>query len=204
MLEKVERALLLSDVPSFADNYKTLASEIGVSLEVEAEWNERYRVSAEVVILGSKYLPKLNQAYYSMAVLILREGESPAPYIKQGIMRFIFNYKNSYELLCALHKTGKTLIHASSKGLETVLQDSSTTRFSFGEYDFDFTRNTFKYKGKLVYFPESTKRYLAEWLLNSHKDNKKRMILCNLRKKFGSGFLKDIDRFGQIKGVKGK
>ena len=49
---------------------------------------------------------------------------------------------------------------------------------------------------------DSAKRYLAEWLLNGHKDNKKRMILCNLRKRFGADFLINVDRFGQLKGGK--
>lgn len=199
MLEKVNKALLLSDVPSFSDNYRELASDIGVSMSVESEWNIRFRVSDEVVILGSKYLDMLNRAYYPMAVLILKEGESPAPYIKKGITRFIFNYKNNYELLCALYKAEKTLIHASSKDLFTLMKDSDSTTYSFGEYDFDFASNKFRYKGKLIYFPESVKRYLAEWLLNGHKDNRKRMVLCNLRKKFGAEFLKNVDRFGQIK-----
>ena len=97
MLIKCSKALLLSDVPSFVENYKALAEEIGVSLQVESEWNDRYRVTSEVVILGSKYLDTLNRSYYSEAVLILKEGESPAPYIKEGINRFIFNYKNNYE-----------------------------------------------------------------------------------------------------------
>ena len=107
MLIKCSKALLLSDVPSFAENYKALAEEIGVSLQVESEWNDRYRVTSEVVILGSKYLDTLNRSYYSEAVLILKEGESPAPYIKEGINRFIFNYKNNYELLCAFYKQEK-------------------------------------------------------------------------------------------------
>lgn len=202
MLEKITKALLLSDVPSFSENYKALAEEINVSLSVESEWNLRYRVSAEVVVLGSKYLDKLNRSYYPIAVLILKEGESPAPYIKKGITRFIFNYKNVYELLCAFYKPEKTVIHASSKDLEIIIKDCTSTVYCFGDYDFDFAKNKFKYKGKLIYLPDSVKRYLAEWLLNGHKDNRKRMVLCNLRKKFGAEFLKDVDRFGQIKECK--
>lgn len=201
MLQKVSKALLLSDVSSFANNYKELASDIDVKMTVEAEWNTRYRVSADVVILGSKYLEYLNRSYYTMAVIILKEGESPAPYIKEGISHFIFNYKNHYELLCALYKEEKTVIHATSKDLEFLLKESSATRFCVGKYDFDFLKNTFKYNGKLIYLPDSQKKYLAEWLLNGHKDNRRRMVICNLRKKLGEDFLRDVDRFGQIKGV---
>lgn len=202
MLIKCSKALLLSDVPSFAENYKALAEEIGVSLQVESEWNDRYRVTSEVVILGSKYLDTLNCSYYSEAVLILKEGESPAPYIKEGINRFIFNYKNNYELLCAFYKQEKIVVHASSNDLKTIIKESNVLNYQFGDYNFMFDRNRFQYKGRPIYLSDSAKRYLAEWLLNGHKDNSKRMVLCNLRKKFGEGFLKDVDRFGQLKGEK--
>lgn len=202
MLKKVSKALLLSDVPSFADNYKALASDVGVELSVEKEWNDRYRVSADVVILGSKFLKNLNKAYYPEAVLILKEGESPASYIKEGITRFIFNYKNNYELLCAFYKPEAVIIHASAGDLTDIIKECNVRSYQFAEYDFRFDKNKFFYKGKPIYLPESAKRYLAEWLLNGHKDNKKRMILCNLRKRFGADFLINVDRFGQLKGGK--
>ena len=199
MLRKIKKALLLSDVPSFTENYKALASDIGVDLTVEEEWNCKYRVGAETVILGSKYLQDLNSAYYPSAVLILKEGESPASYIKEGITRFIFDYKNSYELLCAFYKPEAIVIHASDMNLSDIIKDCVYTNFQFGDYDFKFDRNVFKYKGNPVYFTEAVKRYLAEWLLNGHKDNSKRTFLCNLRKRFGKEFLADVDRFGNLK-----
>lgn len=199
MLKKCSRALLLSDVPSFAENYLALAGEVGVSLIVEEVWNNKYRITSDVVILGSKYLKDLNRAYYADAVLILKEGESPAPYIKEGITRFIFNFRNNYELLCAFYKPEKIVLHASSNDLKTIIKESTILNYQFGDYNFMFDKNKFMYKGKPIYLAESAKRYLAEWLLNGHKDNSKRMILCNLRKKFGVDFLKDVDRFGQLK-----
>ena len=199
MLKKVSKALLLSDVPSFADNYKALASDVGVELSVEKEWNDKYRVSSDIVILGSKFLKNLNKAYYSETVLILKEGESPSSYIKEGITRFIFNYKNNYELLCAFYKPEAVIIHASAGELTDIIKECNIRSYQFAEYDFRFDKNKFFYKGKPVYLPESAKRYLAEWLLNGHKDNKKRMILCNLRKRFGADFLINVDRFGQLK-----
>lgn len=202
MLKKVSKALLLSDVPSFADNYKALASDVGVELSVEKEWNDRYRVSSDIVILGSKFLKDLNKAYYSEAVLILKEGESPASYIKEGITRFIFNYKNNYELLCAFYKPEAVIIHASASNLTNIIKECNVRSYQFAEYDFRFDKNKFFYKGKPIYLADSAKRYLAEWLLNGHKDNKKRMILCNLRKRFGADFLINVDRFGQLKGGK--
>lgn len=199
MLRLCSKALLLSDVPSFAENYKALAEEVGVNLSVEEDWSSKYRITSEVVILGSKYLGKLNRAYYPEAVVILRQGESPAPYIKDGITRFIFNYQNNYELLCAFYKPEKVILHASSNDLKAIIKECDVLSYNFGDYDFRFDKNQFKYKGKPIFLYESAKRYLAEWLLNGHKDNKKRMILCNLRKKFGEEFLKDVDRYGQIR-----
>lgn len=202
MLHKVNKVLLLSDVASFSDNYKALAEESDVRLRVESEWSKMYRVTEEVVILGSKYLDKLNKAYYPNAVIILKEGESPSLYISEGISHFIFNYKNVFELVCAFYKNDKTLVNSLSKDLETVLEDCPSTRYIFGDYDFDFAKNRFKYKGKLIFFSESCKKYLAQWLLNGNKDNAKRMIICNLRKKFGSEFLADVNRFGELIGGK--
>lgn len=202
MLYKVRKALLLTDVPSFAHAYKKAAQEAGVLLTVESEWKPLYRITGEVVIAGSKYLDSINPAYYSATVLILKENESFIPYIEKGINRFIFNYQNKNELISAFYAAEKTVIHATSKDLEQVIKDSETTRYALGDYDFNFVTNKFKYRGKAIYLPESHKKFLAEWLLNGHKDNSRRMIVCNLRKKLGADFLKDIDRFGQLKGVK--
>lgn len=199
MLIKCNSVLLLTNVESFSQLYSQYAEELGISLRVEKEWNVRYRVTEEVVICGSKYLENLHRSYYGTVVLILKEGESPAPYIKEGITRFIFDYQNRYELALALYKNEKVIIHSSSKDLKTVIKDCEVLNYQFGDYNFMFDKNRFIYKGKPIFLNDSAKTYLAEWLLNSHKDNKKRMILCNLRKKFGEEFLKDVDRFGQIK-----
>ena len=202
MLQKVSKALLISDVASFYNNYSALAEDIGVTLSVEPDWNSKYRVAADVVILGSKNIEKLNKAYYPKAVLILKEGESPAPFIKMGITRFIFNYKNKYELLTALFRVEPVIIHAADSDYDEIVKSSDVLSFCYGDYDFRFDKSQFRYKGKMIYLTDSSKKYLAQWLLNGIKDNSKRMILCNLRKKFGEDFLSDIDRFGQLKGGK--
>lgn len=202
MMHKVSKALLISDVASFYENYEALSEDIGVNLQVESEWNARYRVNADVIILGSKNLESLNKTYYPMTVLILKEGESPAPYIKMGITRFIFNYKNKFELLTALFRPDPVIIHDADSEYIDIVKTSDVMSFCCGNYNFRFDKSQFKYKGKVIYLTDSSKKYLAQWLLNGHKDNSKRMILCNLRKKFGKDFLSDIDRFGQIKGGK--
>lgn len=202
MLVKCKSALLLSDVQSFALAFKAIADEAEVKLSVEDSWNTRYRVSQDVVILGSKYLEFLNEAYYNNAVLILKADESPYQYIQKGITRFIFDYHNKYELFTSLFKTEAVTVHSSNLGLQEILKDCGVWNFQFGDYDFQFDKNRFIYRGKPLYLADSQKRYLADWLLCGHKDNSKRMVLCTMRKKFGKDFLADIDRYGQLIGGK--
>ena len=199
MLRKIENALLLSDVQSFIDNYTELAEQADVNLTVESDWGLRYRVNDDVVILGSKYLSELNETYYPIAVLILKKNESPFQYIKKGITRFIFDYSNPQELLLAFYKQTVEVIHYSDSKLEDVLKSSCISDFVFGDYRFFFEKNSFSYKGKAIYLTMAEKRYLAEWLLHGNKDNKRRMILSNLRKRLGKEFLKDVDTCGQLK-----
>lgn len=200
MLTKSTNALLISAQPDFSDKYVALAKSVGVTLSVESNWSLKFRVKEEVVILGGKHLGELNPVYYEKAVVILGEGESPAPYMKQGINRFIFNYKNSYELILALHYVEtKVVVSKTSSAIVDAINDSGLTRFQFHDYDFKFDRGVFFYKDKPIYLTDGQRRYLAQWLLTGNKDNSKRMILCKLRKKFGEDFLSDIDRFGQPK-----
>ncbi len=196
MLVKCKTALLLSDVPSFTDMYRQLAEETDVNLSVESEWSDKYRVSQDVVILGSKYLDSLNSMYYPNAVLILKSSERPYPFIQKGITRFIFDHQNADELFMALFRAEVVTVHTRNILLEDILKDCAVWNFSMGDYDFKFDKDRYFYKGKPVYLTSSQKRYLAEWLLCGHKDNSKRMLLCNLRKKFGEDFLRNIDRFG--------
>lgn len=199
MLIKCKSALLLSDVESFSKAYEMIAEEIGVELKIESDWSERYRLTQEIVILGSKYLDKLNSMYYPNVVLILKSDENPYTFMQKGITRFIFDYQNKYELFTALFKTEPVTVHSNHLPLEEIIKDSSVWNFTYGDYDFKFDKDKYFYKGKQLYLANAQKRYLAEWLLNGHKDNSKRMILCIMRKKFGQNFLADIDRYGQIK-----
>ena len=199
MLEKINSALLLSDVPSFVSRYKNLALESDVILEAEDTWNSRYRVGSDIVIAGSKFLDDINEDYYPVTVLILKKGESPSRFIKKGIERFIFNYEDDKELSFAFYRQKKQFLHFSSANLEETVADAGTQSFRQGNYDFWFDKNVFRYKGEAIYLCESAKKYLAEWLLHGHKDNGKRMVLYNIRKRLGKDFLKDIDRYGRIK-----
>lgn len=199
MLQKCKVALLISEVESFRDSYKKLASDVNIKLNVSSQWDEHYRVSEDVVILGGKYLGFLNPSYYSKAVVILKPAESPAPYIQQGVSRFIFDYQNQYELITALFYEKPVVVHADSKEVKEIVEEYRFPCFKNGDYDFRFDKDVYLYKGKPIYLCASQKRFLAQWLIGGHKENKRRMTLCNLRKKFGEDFLKDIDRFGNYK-----
>lgn len=199
MLIKCNSALLLTDVPSFADKYKSIAKEALVQLKVEEDWSKSYRISQDVVIAGSKYLDKINETYTNKIVLILRSDESPASFIAKGIERFIFDYQNAQELCMALYRPDKVIVHTNNAELTDLIKTATTNCYQFGDYDFQFDKNSFKYKSKGIYLCKSQQKYLAEWLLYGNKDNKKRMILCTLRKKFGEDFLKDVDRHGVLK-----
>lgn len=199
MLEKCKSVMLISDVESFTGLYRQIALEADVELTVEKTWKSNYRVNSDTVILGSKHLADLNKVYYAIAVVILKPGESPVPYIKEGVSRFIFDYTNSFELFFAFFKPAKIVVHKESMSIKAVLENCVSSTFTKGAYDFDFVRDIFRYKGKMLYLTRAQKKFLAEWLLHGHKDNEKRMVICNLRKKFGADFMKDIDRFGRIK-----
>ena len=199
MLEKCSTALLISEVESFSESYCTIAKDVGVDMTVEKEWSVKYRMNKDVVILGSKYLPCLNRAYYPVAVVILKNNESPAPYIKEGINHFIFDFTNQYELITALFRKARILVNGASQELTEMLKGSGAVRFRIGDYDFRFDQNIYRYKEQPIYLQEAQKRYLAQWLLFGNKENKHRMLLCLMRKKFGESFLKDIDRYGRLK-----
>ena len=198
MLEKVKSALLISDRHSFYEMYKSLAESVDVVMNVQGAWCDRYRVSDDIVITGSNHLAEINESYYNKTVVILKAGESPASFIKKGVSRFIFDYQNQYELLVALFREEPVVLQSSSKNIKDILRNYSPL-FHVGDYEFRFDMDVFKYKGKPIYLCDSQKKFLAEWLLAGHKDNKKRMVLCNLRKKFGDDFLKEIDRFGNLR-----
>ena len=187
MLVKCKSALLLTPVHSFACTYKQLARESGVTLDIESDWSRVYRVNQDVVILSSKYLDKVNESYYPTTVLVLRSDEQPESFLGKGITRFIFDYQNANELRLALYKDVE------------YTRSYNVTRYAFGNYDFDFEQEIFKYNGRNIYLTATEKVYLAGWLLGGHKDNSKRRILCYIRKRLGSDFLKDIDRFGRLK-----
>lgn len=199
MLKKSKSALLISANDDFSSRYEALAKSVGVVLYIETEWNTRYRVKDDVVILGGKHLDNLNEAYYDKAVVILNEGESTAPYIQKGIQHFIFNYQNKFELITALFYQEPVVVRAQNMKVEEIIKEKGVNRFVQKDYDFRFDKDVFMYKGRQIYIRRGEQKFLADWLLMGHKDNKRRTLLYNLRDRFGKDFLADIDRFGRIK-----
>ena len=201
MQKKCSSALLLTNIDSFARFCTECTEELNVSLRVENEWNYNFRVTEEVILCGSKYLDVINEKFYSKVVLILKDNESPFPFMQKGITRFVFNYNNRVELMYAFYKQEKVYIKQEAESVKSVLDTVHTLVFKKGEYDFDFGKDRFYFQNKGIYLTKTEKVYLANWLLSGKKDNKQRGTLCRLRKKFGDIFLDNVDRFGQLKGA---
>lgn len=199
MLNLCSNVLLLTDIESFAETYRLLALSCEVSLRIEKEWNTNYRIKEDVIICGSKYLKNINRAYYQNIVLILKSSESPFPYVKEGINRFVFDFTDKKELLFAFYKEEKHLIASSDTDLKNILESANCQEYIKGDYEFHFDTGNFVWKGKPIYLSEANKKYLAEWLLKGNKDNNKRMSLYNMRTRLGKDFLREVDRFGQIR-----
>ena len=197
---KCSKALLLSDVSGFINYFSSLAEKAEVDLTVESDWEKMYRVHEDVIICGSKYLDRINEAYHNLIVLILKPEESPFDFIDKGVSRFIYNFKNENEILMAfMLPKGEQLGYDHSKPLE-VLNVSSKEDFIYGDYRFLFTKDRYFYKGNEIYLSNGCKAYIADWILNGYKDNSKRTYLYRLRSKFGNKFLSELDRKGNIKG----
>lgn len=201
MLRLCSKALLISGVPRFVKYISDIAKDTGVELEVADEWEKKYRLDSEVVICGSKFIDCINAVDYGKIRLVLKTNETVAPFVEKGISHFIFDYNNVKEVAFSFFvpcddKDNKDI------ELSDIMSITERKRFTEGEYDFNFATNSFKYCGVGIYLKESEKAYLAKWLFLNKKDNNKRIILFNLRKRFGKAFMQDIDRLGKYTGGK--
>lgn len=187
-MEKVKSVLLITEVDSFAREYEALAEEVEVTIDTAFDWNTRYRVQDDIIICGSKFLDRIHVEYYNKVTLILKQGESPFQYMKLGINNFIFDYKNHNELLFAFYR--KT---------DALVQEYSTVIFHKEDYNFRWDLDLFEYRNERIYLTKGEKSYLYSWLIAMKKDNNKRSMIFNMRKKFGKDFLADVDRHGNIK-----
>lgn len=196
--------MLITNDNALVERYTALAIEAEIDLKIERIWKPIYRVNTDVVIATSDRLYDIHPIFYTDLSLILNKGELPFNYMNQGVTRFIFDKDNDTELLFAFYKSDVVLPETPVQAVKTealneVLATCSMVTFREGNYNFNFDLNQFKYKDKEIYLSDKDKIYLAKWLLKGNRDSNKRVTLCNLRKKFGKDFLKDIDRYGELK-----
>lgn len=197
MLRICSSALLLSNVVSFVHYIAGITSDLGIKLESTDTWNINYRLNSEVIVCGSKYLPYISAADYDKVRLILKTDETVAQFIEMGITHFIFDYNNVREVAFSFYVEENEKQH-SEMTLADIVSKTKVSHFVKGKYDFNFATNAFKYDGVGIYLRESEKVYLAKWLLLNIKENDKRILLFNMRKKFGKDFMQDVDRLGKV------
>lgn len=198
MLKICSKALLLSNVPSFVKYISDISADLGIELDTADVWNINYRLNAEVIICGSKYIPYINVIDYDKVRLILKTNETVAEFIEMGITHFIFDYNNTKEVAFSFFFDAEEK-QTDEMTVTDIINKTKISRFTKGKYDFNFLTNTFKYDGVGIYLRESEKIYIAKWLFLNIKENSKRILLFNMRKKFGKDFMQDIDRLGKIK-----
>lgn len=199
MLKTCSSMLLLSGVPHFIQYVSEVARDAEIKVNANEEWNLNYRINEDIVLCGSKFLSCINVEDYDKVRLLLKTDEKVAKFIKMGITHFIFDYNNVRELAFSFFVEEEKLDADDKACVSKLLSRIETKRFNQGSYDFDFDRDSFKYEGVGIYLRPSEKVYLAQWLLLHKKDNSKRVTLYRLRKKFGSSFLADVDKYGKFK-----
>lgn len=191
------KALLISCVPNFIKHITEIAQDAGVEIEVVEEWNTAYRLDAEVIICGSRYLPQISTLDYNKVRLVLKTTETVAPFVEMGITHFIFDYTNVKEVAYSFYAEERVET-IEDYTVESILCHTQKDSFVTSKYNFNFSSNVFKYNGVGIYLKPSEKKYLAKWLLLGIKENDKRILLCKMRKKFDRDFLADINRYGQL------
>lgn len=199
MLQKVQNALLLTTAEKFSNTVQSITDRLGIDLQVEKAWGEKYKISQEVILCSAKYLKDINKEYYKRIIVVLKHTDSLEELIEMGIERFVFNFENLQEIACAFFFPQNKVLYTHSKDLLEIVQNSYITSFCKGDYNFDFLRDVYFYKGKEIYLKKYQKLYLADWLLKHNKDNNRRNTLTVLRKTFGNVFLRDVDRMGKFK-----
>lgn len=199
MLKRCSSAFLLTSSLSLEKEYRTIAKACDVSLTVETDWNERYRITQDCIITDAQMIGKINKVYYAITSLVLTERETFLPYM-ESISRFIFDATDARELMFAFLLPA-VRAEGTELSLSALLEQSNTSVYTHGSYDFHFEQDRFLYKGRAIYLTQAQKKFLANWLLYGKKDNTKRMYICTMRKGIGKDFLSDIDMVGHYKGV---
>lgn len=198
MLRICSKALVLTTVPSFSKYISDIANDLNVEIETTDVWNINYRLNADIIICGSKYIPYINVMNFDKVRLLLRTDETVSEFIEMGITHFIFDYNNIREVSFCFFVNEKEK-QSDEMTVSDITYKTKIAHLVKGKYDFNFGTNSFKYNGIGIYLRDSEKLYLAKWLLLGKKDNDKRVLLFKMRKKFGKDFMSDVDRLGKIK-----
>lgn len=106
------------------------------------------------------------------------------------------NVANEDNLLPCLYveKTCKTKIFKKDVTLPQILEGLPCCKVVVGDYDFDFARGEYFYKGEGIYIPMMFQKFLAMWLLRGQRDATRRAVVYKLQQKFGKDFLREFDK----------
>lgn len=189
MLSACNSILLLTKSKSFVEYIKDIADKCEVKVHSRDEWNPLYRVTEDKILCSSEWKDLINENNIKKTVILLKEGESFVKAKNKGFEQFVFNVKDERQIMYAFL---------------TVKQVKKAVNISVGnfvdkDYRFDFTENCFYYKNMGIYLSETERNYIGNWLLKGFKDNNKRHLLFNLRKRYGKEFLSEYDFKGQRK-----
>ena len=202
MLRVCSNVLLLSGVASFVSHVTEIANDIETEIDVADTWNVNYRVNAEVIICGSKYIDSIGKEDYDKVRLVLKKDETVMNFIRKGITHFIFDYTDKREVAFSMFVDKEKQVKEGQASLSDIMLEAHSSLFHNDRYFFNFASDTFRFKGTGIYLRKSEKEYLARWVLMGNKDNSKRILLCKMRKRFGKDFMQDVDRKGNYTGRK--
>jgi hypothetical protein len=187
-------------VSSFVNYVTEIANDIDTEIEVAHTWSINYRVNADVIICGSKYIDCIGKEDYGKVRLVLKKEETVMAFIRKGITHFIFDYTDKREVAFSMFIDKDDKLKEDKVSLSDIISEAHVSLFHNDRYYFNFTSGTFKYQDVGIYLRKSEKEYLAKWVLMGNKDNSKRILLCKMRKRFGKDFMKDVDRKGNYTG----
>lgn len=198
MLRTCTTALLLSRDAVLSEKYRSMAPMCNVELTVADKWNLRFKASQDVIVAEKEFMRTLPVEYRSRIVMVLEEGDRIAD-VRNMADRFIFDRNNMQELMYAFLVNDDEKREEESLDMRELLSTVRRSRFRRGDYDFDFASGTYRYRGRGIYLTRTQRLVLARWLLLGKRDHRCAMQLYLMRKKFGSEFMADVGRFGEIR-----
>jgi len=200
MLKTCKSFILVTEDKRLQNVYEAVARSSEIKIKIMEKWDLLNRSTEDLIICDSYFADFMNEDYWFKTVVVLKQGESFVPY-RQRFDRFVFDRENKNEIAYSLVKI-KLDVKREVAELTTVgsiISECGTSVYTNGDYFFDFGNGVYKYKGKGIYLTEGNKIALARWLLLHKKNSNTRTQAYQMRKKFGSDFLMDINIKGGIK-----